>query len=413
MSSRITKEVFIERAIKAHGDKYDYSKVEYVGITNKVRIICPLHGEFMQSPDSHTRGHGCPKCAGMEKGSTEEFIKKARLVHGNRYNYFKVVYSNNKTKVCIICPEHSEFWQTPDSHLRGSGCPQCGLHSSHTAQRKNKKTFINQAKKIHGDKYDYSEVIYENDRTNVDIVCREHGVFRQSPAHHLSGRGCPICAIESRKRLKYGIATNDMLNQEKTKCYKVWDGMLQRCYNPTRRKKWPSYENCTICKEWLVFSNFKEWFDENYIDGYHLDKDILSVDAKTYSPYTCAFIPPRLNTMLSHTVDVNGGVMKNKRSYAVSTTIDGVHFYEGGYNTEAEAHLAYAKLRLNRLFDTASEMFDEQEITEKVFISLAKKLDGIVTREKTVGIEIDEEYYEKAKARLLERMRHKSLFEDI
>ena len=116
---------FIKKAKEIHGDKYDYSKVEYVNRFTKVCIICPEHGEFWQTPSNHLGGHGCDKCGGTATNSLEDFITKANAVHDNKYDYSKVKYTNNSTKVCIICPEHGEFWQTPDKHLQRKGCPKC------------------------------------------------------------------------------------------------------------------------------------------------------------------------------------------------------------------------------------------------------------------------------------------------
>jgi hypothetical protein len=193
-----TTDEFIAKAKKIHGDKYDYSKVEYVNDRTKVCIICPKHGEFWQTPNSHLNGYGCSKCAYEVKGkrrsfSKEEFIKKTRKVHGDKYDYSKVNYVNNYTKVCIICPEHGEFWQTPSAHLRGQGCPKCKSKK----QTCTTDEFIAKAKKIHGDKYDYSKVEYVNRKTKVCIICPKHGEFWQTPNHHLSGCGCPKCGIEN------------------------------------------------------------------------------------------------------------------------------------------------------------------------------------------------------------------------
>ena len=102
-------EIFIEKAKKVHGDKYDYSKVNYIDSKTKICIICPEHGEFWQTPSSHLRKRGCPFCANNIKYTNEKFIEKASAIHHNRYDYSKTKYVNNKTKVCIICPEHGEF----------------------------------------------------------------------------------------------------------------------------------------------------------------------------------------------------------------------------------------------------------------------------------------------------------------
>ena len=121
----LNREEFIEKAKKIHGDKYDYSKVEYINNKTKVCIICPEHGEFWQTPQAHLQGEGCLICCGKFKFDTEEFIKRAREVHGNKYDYSKVEYVDAHTPVCIICYEHGEFWQKPYVHLQNHGCPIC------------------------------------------------------------------------------------------------------------------------------------------------------------------------------------------------------------------------------------------------------------------------------------------------
>ena len=181
---------FIEEAREIHGDKYDYSKVEYKNNRTKICIICSEHGEFQQTPYKHLLGQGCPNCCGNKKLTTEEFIEKACKIHGNKYDYSKVKYVNSETKVCIICPKHGEFYQTPHSHLTGEGCPKCCKTLKTTT-----KEFIKKAREIHGDKYDYSKVEYKNNKTPVCIICPEHGEFWQAPNNHLSQKqGCPKCA---------------------------------------------------------------------------------------------------------------------------------------------------------------------------------------------------------------------------
>ena len=188
---------FIEKAKKIHGDKYDYSKIEYTNSKSKMIIICPTHGEFWQDANHHLQGCGCPKCGGRMRLTTEAFIEKAKKIHGDKYDYSKVEYTNNRTKVCIICPEHGEFWQTPLVHLAGRGCYECGRIKTIQSITSNNENFIAKAKKIHGDKYDYSKVEYEHNARKVSIICPIHGVFRQSPNNHLQGNGCPKCTISN------------------------------------------------------------------------------------------------------------------------------------------------------------------------------------------------------------------------
>lgn len=124
-SIRKTNESFISEAKLIHGDKFDYSKVNYINSKTKVCIICPEHGEFWQTPNKHINGkQGCPKCSGKNK-TTDDIIQQFKKIHKDDYVYDNVKYINNRTKVCIICPEHGEFWQTPDKHLQGEGCPIC------------------------------------------------------------------------------------------------------------------------------------------------------------------------------------------------------------------------------------------------------------------------------------------------
>ena len=199
---KLTTDEFIKKAREVHGDKYDYSKVEYINKRTKVCIICPIHGEFYQLAGDHMRGHGCRKCgsdkvADVCRYDKITFIEKANEIHNHKYDYSKVEYINANTKVCIICPEHGEFWQTPGSHLYSAGCPKCGGTMTYTTDE-----FIKKAREIHGDKYDYSNAIYKNDRTELKIVCKKHGTFLQKPYTHLKGCGCPKCGIEKATKLQ-------------------------------------------------------------------------------------------------------------------------------------------------------------------------------------------------------------------
>lgn len=199
--SRDTTESFITKAKAVHGDRYDYSKVEYKGNKDKVCIICNIHGEFWQTPNSHLNGDGCPECGNESKGNsqrddTETFIEKARGVHGGKYDYSKVEYNNNKTKVCLICPEHGEFWQIPYAHLAGKGCPQCGVIKYSQKHMMTTESFIEKARLVHGDKYDYSKTVYNGIMNDVTIICPKHGEFKQKATYHLSGNGCQKCSAE-------------------------------------------------------------------------------------------------------------------------------------------------------------------------------------------------------------------------
>lgn len=202
MSKLKTCDEFIKQATEKHNSKYDYSKVKYVNATTDVCIICPEHGEFWQSPHSHLKGCGCRICGKntailKRKKTTDEFVKQSKLIHGDKYDYSQVKYVNALEKVRIVCPIHGVFLQTPNIHLKGSGCEKCGGRFV-----KDTETFIEAARKVHGDKYDYSKSIYRNCKTKIRIICPEHGEFLQTSGHHLSGEGCSKCAITTPKAEK-------------------------------------------------------------------------------------------------------------------------------------------------------------------------------------------------------------------
>jgi hypothetical protein len=190
MTRRKTTSEFVRDAILVHGDKYDYSKVEYKNSKSKVIIICKTHGEFLQEPVVHIRQqNGCSKCSCNYIPTTEEWILKAKEIHSDKYDYSKVEYMHNKSKVIIICKTHGEFLQTPNNHLTGNGCSKCSGKYNYTTDE-----WINKVKKIHVDKYDYSKVDYKNSVSKIIIICRDHGEFLQTPSDHIQGYGCSKCA---------------------------------------------------------------------------------------------------------------------------------------------------------------------------------------------------------------------------
>ena len=131
----LTNDEFIKKAKQTHGDKYDYSKSKYINTKTKVCIICPEHGEFWQIPNIHIRGSECPKCVNQYHQTTEEFIEKAKKIHGNKYDYSKVNYKSKQKSIIISCPIHGEFSQLPQNHLRGSGCPKCAVKKNLSEQK--------------------------------------------------------------------------------------------------------------------------------------------------------------------------------------------------------------------------------------------------------------------------------------
>jgi thymidylate kinase len=194
-NKNITTKEFIEKIKLVHGDLYDYSNVVYSLSNETINIICEEHGEFIQRANDHLNGSGCPKCAGHCILTTEEFIEKSKLVHGDLYDYSNVVYNRSNEKVNIICKEHGEFLQKPNSHLNSHGCQKCYYNAISKRQTLTKEEFIEKSKLVHGDLYDYSKVYYTKCSENVIIGCKIHGDFLQTPiGHYFSGSGCQKCS---------------------------------------------------------------------------------------------------------------------------------------------------------------------------------------------------------------------------
>lgn len=279
----LTTSKFIERAKAVHGDRYDYSKVDYKRSNNPVTIICPIHGEFQQKPAAHLSGHGCnicnppktlssheefvakmqtqhpnleiisryinsrspitvrckthvhtfettpkrlvagqncQKCYDERRGDTirldlETIKERLREVHGDTYEYPNIddEYLNSKSKITCICKKHGSFENTI-GHLTngGQGCPQCAHDENGFNKRLTTEEFIAKSKLIQGDKYDYSKVEYKTSNDEVCIICPEHGEFWQVAAIHLVGSGCPQCNESTME--KFVAAQLERLNVE-------------------------------------------------------------------------------------------------------------------------------------------------------------------------------------------------------
>lgn len=227
MAIAITKQEFLERCKKVHGDTYDYSELEYTKLNTKGKIICKKHGPFFQYLVSHIQAaRGCPECAGMKKHTIETFIKKAVSIHGDKYDYSNVNYLNNKTHVlvrCISCDE--TFRVRPDAHFNGRGCIKCGYQRSSEKRRTTKERFVELATRYHGDRYDYTDSIYTGMSDTINIVCKDHGEFNQLVSNHITGAGCPLCtASKGEDTITKFLVSNDI----KFEIEKTFEG----CKNP-------------------------------------------------------------------------------------------------------------------------------------------------------------------------------------
>lgn len=270
MAKRLTTEEFKLKLEKENPTVELLS--EYNGNKNYITVRCKIDGNVWETkPNWLKRGSRCLVCyhklnGEMRRNTLEYFISKAREIHGDKYDYSKVEYVNNKTKVCIICPEHGEFWQRPDKHLQGHGCTYC-----FTSYRKTTEQFIKEARKIHGDRYDYSKTVYgKNNREPVCIICPKHGEFWQAPEKHLCGHGCIVCNYSSMER-----ETEKYL----TECNIIFE--------PQKRFKWLGKQSLdfylpvyNIAIECQGEQHFKGWYQSQKNN----DKEIIiNRDTKKYN----------------------------------------------------------------------------------------------------------------------------------
>jgi len=230
-----TKE-FIHKALLVHGDKYDYSKVDYKKAIEKIIIICKKveHGVFLQQPNSHLGGCGCPFCSKTYKSDNQDFLKKAIEMHGDKYDYSKVEYKKAKEKVIIICKKHGEFEQVASCHITGDGCKECGIDTRSEKRTCNTEEFIKKAILMHSEKYDYSKVEYKKANEKVIIICKTHGEFEQTPNKHLRPSGCNKCAIYIRSN-KITYNTTDFIQKSIEKHGDKYDYSMVE-YNKSNEK---------------------------------------------------------------------------------------------------------------------------------------------------------------------------------
>jgi len=196
-----SQEGYIKKVQLVHYNAYDYSKVKYVNLEQNIIIICKKHGEFEQPAVSHLIGVGCRMCSKesyseKKRDTTETFIAKAYKVHGDVYDYSKVEYIESSLKVTIVCKKHGEFQQTPNGHLMGHGCSKCGTESNVKKITYTQSEFIEKAKKVHDNVYDYSKVEYTGYGKKIVVICNIHGEFNIIPTAHICGRGCQKCSFE-------------------------------------------------------------------------------------------------------------------------------------------------------------------------------------------------------------------------
>lgn len=209
------REDFIQRAKNVHNDMYDYSSVDFSTLLAKGKVLIgckkPGHPAFLQSPASHLRGAGCPLCAARKiaeskTNSHDEFLLKAKKIHGDTYDYSDTVYKGSAERITIKCKRegHPPFVCKATCHVQGQGCPICTKEESDAKQRLSFDEFLMRSKAKHGDNtYDYSKSEYSGFHNPITIFCKKHQeYFTQTAGSHMSGQGCAKCGIERRTRLQ-------------------------------------------------------------------------------------------------------------------------------------------------------------------------------------------------------------------
>lgn len=235
--------------------------------------------------------------------------------------------------------------------------------------------FLKKSMVIHNNKYDYSKVEYVNNYTKVCIICPIHGEFWQRPFQHLRGHGCPICYYESNKRKIYNECINNSKERNNItykRAYHIWLGMLKRGYDLDFKKRNPSYTNCTVCKEWKNFDSFHKWYNEHYIEGYHLDKDILVKGNREYSPDKCCFVPASINSLFvkpyNRDKSLPIGIKLRNGKFLARITKDKKTYQIGSYDNPLTAFNAY-KIEKERYIKEVADKWKDK-LDPKVYQAL-------------------------------------------
>lgn len=248
------------------------------------------------------------------------------------------------------------------------------------SKRYTRDEFISLAIKVHGGKYNYSQSVYINQTTPIKIICPIHGEFWQLPYEHLRGRGCCMCGLDKvsnsmkKSSLYGGLGINDLTRKDRI-CVKHWRNMMNRCYGESYQKRNTTYIGCTVCDEWHIASNFKKWFDKNYVEGYVLDKDIIIKGNKVYSPESCCFVPEYINNLLLRRQNDRGelpiGVTITRNGkYYVRVYKYGKACVVGTFTSKKDAFNAYKKAKEEHIKRLATELYNDGKINKNVYKAL-------------------------------------------
>lgn len=314
--------------------------------------------------------------ASGHKVTNEEFIGRAKKVHGDRYDYSEVNMVDMRTNITIICPKHGRFRPRPKHFLAGGNCPCCARESKTYCKKLTTEEFIEKAKLVHPNGYTFEHTVYNGMSKPVIVTCEKHGDVTVNPVWFLAGSGCRFCGMEKKTRLIDGFGINDLPACSRERSCEKWRAMIKRCLNEDELRKHPSYRGCSIDPRWAKYSEFKKWYDENYYDGAtELDKDILSGPMnRIYGPDTCLLVPKRINGLFVGMGKKNksGFIGVHKSHHGKTYEAHGCFSEEGKsssfgtFNTPEEAFLAYKGKKEAFIKQMADKFFNEGIIPEKV-----------------------------------------------
>lgn len=311
-----------------------------------------------------------------KKLTQQEFLERAYKVHGDKYNLSSAVYVNNRTKVVVNCQKHGDFLISPSNLCKGHGCPKCAIESQAIKISKPHHTFeqdVERAKKVQNNKFDYIKPdVYKGVNQKIVVICKDCGYqFKQSLSSQIAGVGCPRCkAIATSKRSKgkplfllrkpvCGIGIYDCEDVcAHSPIIAIWREMIKRCNNDVKKTHRPTYQDCKVCDDWLVFSNYKKWYEEHYVEGFQVDKDLFG--GKLYSPQTCVFLPSEINSFLVVKNGKNGlptGITRNETAYLVKCG----NVYLGAFKLLDDAKNEYIKEKKKQLLFLANKWKDKIE----------------------------------------------------
>lgn len=308
----------------------------------------------------------------MKRLTTKDFVERARRTHGDKYDYSKVEYVDAKTKVCIICPEHGEFWQEAHSHLRVCGCAVCGLRKRSKSRTKPYKSILKIFKDVHGDKYDYSNVEYVNTEGKIRIICPIHGEFLKRVRNHIDGEGCPKCSQElTVTRYKQVVLKRRNWNFEQPEEYKLI---------PLTQGKFAMVDNEDFDRvkdiNWSYDSRYVFNTEFGFIHRYIMDApNNKMVDHENHDTLDNRKSNLRLSTNTTNQWNSRGtpkssnfkGVYKpkGKNKYRARICNNGIHTIIGYFTDEEEAAKAYDKKAIELRGEWAYQTLNFPELLNK------------------------------------------------